>query len=268
MRSLICILTLLSLATLCFPLPSKAFGQRSDDLHYYHKYEKNHSWAPNVKVPLRQHYSNERTLRQQLYRAEDQMAKLQRKHGFKTRDVKREVLAKENALVKLETTVSSDNTLRGERAGALKEEINHDEKFREKYHARFLKNKAKLVQASPDQQQAIQTLVNFDSSRDHHFRQAELHENQKLMTEKQDIVNENIKAVKQEADLHNQIHKLKSHLSNGSAGIQFRMTALAAKIAVLQEKIEADTTLDKARRATEGREQENAGKGVAEVKQE
>jgi hypothetical protein len=268
MRSFICILTLLSLATLCYTLPSKAFSQRSDDLHYYHKYERNHSWAPNVKVPLRQHYSNERSLRQQLYKAEDQMAKLQRSHGFKTRDVKRAELAKENALVKLETTVSADNTLRGERAAALKEEINHDERFREKYHARFLRNKAKLVHATPDQQQAIQTLVNFDRSRDEHFKKAELQENEKLQKEKQEIVNENIKAVKQEAQLKSQIHKLKSQENSGSAGIQFRMTALAAKIAVLEEKIAADTSLDGVRRATEEKETKNAGKGVAEVKKE
>jgi hypothetical protein len=225
MRSSILILSLLSLAALCYTLPSKTFGQHSDDLHFYHKYERNHSWAPNVKVPLEKHYSNERTLRQQLYRAEDQMAKLKRAHGFHTRDVKREELAKENALVKLETTVSADNTLRGERAAARKEQINHDEKFREKYHARFLKNKDKMVHASPDQQEAIQTLTNFDRSRDEHFRKAELAENEKLQKEKQEIVNENIKAVKQEADLKSQIHKAKSEESRGAAGIAFRMTA-------------------------------------------
>jgi len=251
MRAVFAILAILSLSTCCLAIQNKSLAKRSDDLHYYHKYEANHSWTPNVHVPLQQHYSNERNLRKELYKTEDQMQKLKHDHEFHKSDVKRAELAKKNELVKLETTTAADSELREERAAAIKEEINHDEKFREKYHARFLKNKDKLVHAMPDQEAALGTLTDFDKSRDEHFQKHEMSQNEKLQKEEKAIVEENMKAETEKTHLKSEIHKLHTEEGLGEAGYAFKMTALGGKVAELQAEVSADAHLDVTRRQKE-----------------
>ena len=106
--------------------------------------------------------------------------------GFKVRDLSRSVLALENDLNTLKTQNSAIHKLHLQWEASLKEQINHYEKFREKYAARQLKNKGKLSGALPDQESEYQTLVDFDKERKGHFKTAEDKENQKLNNNKID----------------------------------------------------------------------------------
>lgn len=235
------------MASFCLSIHNVSLAKSSDDLRYYKKYEKEHSWRPNIHVPLQQHYSNEKNLRKELYKTEDQMQKLKHTHDFHKSDVKRAELAKRNELVKLESTTAADNELKGQQIAALKEEINHDEKFREKYHARFLKNNAEEAHAMPDQRGALQTLTAFDKERDQHFQKAEMTENNKLQKLEQETVQENIHAETEKVKLQQSIHKLHTEEGLGEAGYAFKMTALGGKVAELEARISADTSLDHTR---------------------
>merc|ERR1719335_484049 len=99
-------------------------------LHYYHKFEKKHSWTPNAKIPLNTHYANERKIREHLYALQNKVHHMKRAEGFKVRDLKRAILAKENKLAKSEAVVKADQRLHNQREEAIKEQINHYEKFR------------------------------------------------------------------------------------------------------------------------------------------
>ena len=75
----------------------------SNDLYYYYKFEKGQNFAPNPKIPLEQHYKNERNLRKKFYHLKDDMQHMKMEEGFKVRDLSRSVLALENDLNTLKT---------------------------------------------------------------------------------------------------------------------------------------------------------------------
>ena len=251
MKAFTSLLLLLSLVSLTLAVKKLTISHHSDDLHYYNKFEGKHSWTPNVHVPLQKHYANEKAIRQHLYKLEDQISNTKRAHGFETRDSNRAILAKEHEKNQVESNEKADVRLNDQREFAEKSEINHAEKFREKYSARFLKNKGKLTTALPDQRASYETLTKFDKDRVEHFTKVEMEINERLQKLKQVAVDENNKAQNEITTIEEEIKKMKNHASSADSKYAYRMTKLAASAAVLQSEVTGEHSLDVSRHHTQ-----------------
>lgn len=126
-------------------------SQAQNDLKYYHRYESNHAAVtPNPKIPLNQHYSNERDLRKKAYALQDKIHQVAHDAEFKVRDMNRAKLALQNRQTTLKAERKADQNMADQREEAIKYEINHDEKFREMYQDRLQKNRHHAEHALPN----------------------------------------------------------------------------------------------------------------------
>jgi len=260
MKSLIflALILLLTNFTICIAKTKSLSQAKKGDLYYYHKFEHKHGWAPNAHVPLKKHYSNEKELREALYKVQNSIDQLKRKFGFADRDLKREILANENELASTVASDHANNKLHGQREVALKEQINHYEKFREKYQHRFMKNKEKLEHALPDQVPEYTSLENFDKDRVNHFKQAEDGEQAKLQRVKETDMNARNLAKNKESMLEGKVGQEKASKKTLVDNYHFKIAALVAEQMQLQEMVNAEAHLDTVRRANEAREQKRA----------
>jgi len=231
---------------------------KSGDLKYYHRFEKRHTWIPNSHIPLQKHYHNEKELREAEYRLEDKINHLKRGFGFQERTKSRNILADENTLAANESKEKADNRLHGQREMAIKEQINHEEKFRTKYKHRAEKNKKKLEHALPDEVPEYTTLENFDEERVKHFTGALKLEQDKLNHQKQADMSADNELRNANADLEGRIDKEKGDLKTARDNYNFKVAGLEAEHAQLQEMVHAEEHLDDKRRHNEHIEEEEA----------
>merc|ERR1719240_1504896 len=120
----------------------KSANKNSGDLKYYHRYEERHGVPEQnqADIPLDDHYREERQLRKNLFNTEEKIKKLEEHVGFALRDLERQKLAFENDEDKVNSEITATNRMEDQRIQALKEDLNHEEKFRELYEARLKKN--------------------------------------------------------------------------------------------------------------------------------
>ena len=76
-------------------------GSNSDSnghgsLYYYHKYELNHGQDINPKIPLVQHYRNERHLREKADQLKDRIVQDNHNAGFKEREIEHHIVLLKN----------------------------------------------------------------------------------------------------------------------------------------------------------------------------
>jgi hypothetical protein len=146
---------------------------------------------------LQEHYSNERNLRKQTYKITDQIKTVERQAGFHERAVKHQLLALKNQANKLENNAAADLKVASQKEQAIKEDINHSEKFREIYTQRGKENSEKLASALPDQVSSRTELVKFDHERTAHWIQKETRQQADL----QGTVSEDIKKTAKNSDM-------------------------------------------------------------------
>ena len=253
---LACVLTFAIISlTQCVAVQS---GSGHGDLYYYHKFEKNHSWEPNAKLPLMKHYSNEKKIREALYKLQGEVTKLEREQGFKIRDMKRAILADKNKLATTEAVDKADTRLHNQREEAIKEQINHQEKFKEKYQKRFLKNHEKLSKAQPDEEPEYLALENFDQYRVKHFRKAEAVQQLKLNKNEQKDMNDKSHAMNVESRLQGLIGKETSNLKTSKAMFRYKLEGLKLKEVQLEEMVKAEEKLDESRQVNQKKEAADA----------
>jgi len=134
------LLVICLLAVVNYTTQIKSLSQvDTPNLKYYHRYEKNHGQKINPNVPLHQHYRNERHLREQANGVKDEIEKTLQQAGFNVRELKHKI-------IRIKNNVNKDRAIRNgvlrmsqQRENSVKEEINHEEKFKELYEQRLRK---------------------------------------------------------------------------------------------------------------------------------
>ena len=242
MRILSVILLLTIAAT---ALSVKKHHKKEGALYFYHKYEKNHSEALNPKIPLQKHYSNERNNRKEANKLEDEILTIKRDAGFKERTLKREKLALENKRNVVHSIYRGEERMDRQHERAIKEEINHQEKFREKYEHRLDKNRKKLVRALPDQVEAYKKLVDFDERRVKHFTEAEHKEQHELHKTVEHDLRNKAKISEQLSELDGKIAALKAKIQGEHANVELKTSMLHRKKHHIDNIITRDDTLDR-----------------------
>jgi hypothetical protein len=220
-------------------------------LHYFEKFEKDHSKPINKKIPLDQHYSNERKLRKESFKLKEQAKTIRRNAGFKERDLKHKILELKNQADVLATNVHADDKIAKQRERSIKEDINHAEKFKELYEQRGEVNKERLSKALPDQAASLKKLSDFDQERKEHWAHVEDREQKNLQNTVQKDIKANVVNMTKEANVQAQIMSLKTNLSNVSNGAEFAAANLDAKRHHLENEIKKDDILDQQRRENE-----------------
>jgi len=240
---LVSVFAIVSLAQSVKPVQNKHVGS----LHYYNKFEKKHGWAPNANIPLGKHFSNEKRIREHLYKLEAKVQHMKRGEGFKVRDIKRAILANENLLAKTEAIAKADNRLHNQKEQAIKEGINHNEKFKEKYQKRFLKNHNKLAHALPDQEPEFLALENFDQKRENALGNLEAQEQQRLNRQRKEDMEANIKSSGEVSHLKGEIGQEEASLKSLKDDFKYKIEDMEGQIAQLQEMVNAEANLDEKR---------------------
>jgi hypothetical protein len=221
------------------------------NLYFYHKYEQNHTEALNTHVPLHQHYSNEKHNREALDHINDEITDSKRHTGFKVRTLKREVLGLKNEENKMKSTLKAEKRIADQRIRGVKEEINHQEKFRELYDGREETNRAHAGTALPDQAPSYNELVKFDHSRAQSFENGEHSQQDQLVSTESKEMQANMEGQKQEAMIDAKIDALKAELSNVERSSEFKEKLLEHKAHHLENVIQEDEALDAHRRQNE-----------------
>jgi len=245
-RALLILVSVFAIVSLAQSL-KLAQNEHKGSLHYYHKFEKRHGWTPNAHIPLGRHYSNEKRIRQHLYKLESKVQALKRSEGFKVRDVKRAILANENKLAKDEAIAKADNRLHNQKEQAIKEGINHNEKFKEKYQKRFLKNHNKLAHALPDEEPEFLALENFDQAREQALGNLEAQEQQRLNKQKKEDMQDHIKRSSEVSHLKGEIGQENAALKSLKNDFKYKIEDMEGQIAQLQEMVNAEANLDEKR---------------------
>lgn len=220
-------------------------------LIYYHKYEMNHGKAINPKVPLQQHYANEKALRQKADHIEDEIKKNEHQLGFKVREMKHKILGLLNAENKAKAERRAINKVSDQREQSIKEEINHDEKFRELYADRLQTNMKRLKGALPDQRPAYQELVKFDQDRVKHWTETENKYQSKLQQTLGRDTEDRIRIEKLVAGLQAEILSLHAQIGDLKSRVSFKNARLQNELHNIEGTIQQDIALDKQRQFNE-----------------
>merc|ERR1712183_204957 len=115
------------------------------------------------KIPLPQHYANERKIRVHIFRLQNRIRKLKEQLTFSTKDLERAALKFQNKLISLRNRKVDLQIRVAQRETGAKFNIDHDEAWRAFYHSRLLVNKEKLHKALPDERVGLTKLVEFDT---------------------------------------------------------------------------------------------------------
>jgi len=252
------VILLLTIAATALSVKSQnGFGEKGS-LYFYHKYEKNHAETLNPNVPLQKHYSNERHNREALNKIDDEIIRIKRKAGFKERTLKRQELALENERNTHHSSFKGANRIASQHERAIKEEINHQEKFREKYEHRLKKNRNKLAHALPDQVEAYKKLVDFDEDRVKYFTEEEHRQQHELEETMGHDLATKAKSSAKLAVTDGKIAALKAKIDEVRSRVDLETSMLKSKKHHLENVIKEDIKLDKKRRENESIEAKRA----------
>jgi hypothetical protein len=256
MRSLFILSLLLSATVLTLTQHSTSHSHPDEgSLHYYNKFARDHSSPLNTHIPLQKHYSNERSLRNQVYKISDEIKGVERKAGFKERALKHQLLALKNQANKLENNSEADSKVAHQKERAIKEDINHSEKFRELYEERGKVNSGHLGEALEDEKESLGKLVKFDHDRESHWAKKETRQQGDLQgTVAGDLKEEAVEAGLI-ANVESKIEALKADLSGVQKEAAFAVLALENKKSHLGNEVTRDVKLDAFRRGNEEKEE-------------
>ena len=193
-----------------------------------------------------------------MYKLENKVNQLKRQEGFKVRDLKRAILANKNKLATNEAVAKADNRLHDQKEQAIKEGINHNEKFKEKYQKRFLKNHKKLAHALPDEEPEYMALENFDQARVEVLRSIEAEEQKKLNHQKEVDMEDHERSNQADSNLAGEIGQEKAALKSLKDSFQYKLSDMEGQIVQLQEMVNAEANLDQKRVHIEQEEAKNA----------
>ena len=250
-KTLLLILSVFAIVSFSQCLNQKNSQKGHGSLYYYHKFEKKHGWTPNANIPLGTHYNNEKMIRKHLYKLEARVQHMRRQEGFKERDLKRAILADQNKLATNEAVAKADNRLHNQKEEAIKEGINHNEKFKEKYQKRFLKNHDKLAHANPDQEAEFLELENFDQSRVDALKADLANEQQRLNKQKRLDMESKGSEEQKNSHLEGQIGQEQAALKSLRDSYTFKLVDMEGQIEQLKEMVDAEANLDAERVNTE-----------------
>ena len=256
MRSTFVLALLLCATALTLNLtPLHHSSSSSGSLYYYNKFARDHTSPLNTKIPLQKHYSNERSLRTQAYKTTDQIKSVERKAGFKSRAIKHQLLALKNQANKLENNSHADSKVAHQKERAIKEDINHSEKFRELYEERGKVNSGHLASALPDEKASLAKLVKFDHDREAHWTKKETKQQAELQGTVAADLKEEAANGSMIANVSAKIGALKADLSGVQKGAAFAVLALENKKHHLGNLVKRDVKLDAFRRGNEAKEE-------------
>jgi hypothetical protein len=226
-------------------------------LYYYHKFLKEHNQVSN-KVPLQQHYANERRFRIERDNLLNKVDALSRKKGFQVRDTEHAVLKIENQIASAKTSLSEVNKIATQRETAVKFEINHDEMWKKYYQKRLSLNQGKLSRALPDDASALKKLIANDEQRVAYYLKSANDQWESLKNLK---AKHNSEVVK----LQNTIDRLENEeTTTGLRGAQAtrhlvnQIRKVKELIKPISETLDSDDKLDIVRKAHEKIEMEKA----------
>lgn len=242
---------------------SDSHSASHSDLYYYHKWEQGQMNQPKKNVPLREHYRRERIIRRKTYMLDDQIASLKRKGEMRVRDLKHEKLRYSNRLNQEKSIRKAETKLHEQREAAIKEEINHDEKFREKYEERLVNNKARIESALPDQRSEFEKLVEFDDKRIKHFESQLDDEQKKLRDTETDDDKEQVHLIRTIGKLETVIAQLDSKIAAIQTQVKLRTSMMDSKAGHMHKMLESSGDVDKAKVETEHLENKIANKMTA-----
>jgi len=263
MQTLYTLTIILLISSFSLTLNQKANLSQSTNgsLKYYHRYELNHgSVTPNPNIPLQQHYSNERGVRKEAYRLQDEIHKTARKASFKVRNMSRNELALKNKRDLLESRRSATDKVADQREQSIKEEINHDEKFKEIYARRLQENRSKAEHDLPDQRAADENLISFDQQRIKHFKKAEEDQQNELVKTRESDNTERANIDAAIASLEGRINQLQVMIKNVETQSEFKIAQLEHKEEGLQRQVNQDSNLDNQRANNETTEAADASR--------
>ena len=217
------------------------------DLTYYHKYEQNHGQKINPNVPLTKHYSNERKLRDQSDKLKDELQKTIQESGFAERNDEHQVVALKNQENRLKSQRTANFRIAHQREQSIKEEINHDEKFKELYQQRLAKNEKRVASALPDQRVALAKLIAFDKERIAVWKNTENKYQGVLENTLGKDLQSGISIEKKVASLQGKIGEIRAKISTLQNRETFKVARISEKLNNIEKVIAQDIALDKKR---------------------
>lgn len=222
----------------------------------------------NTKIPLHQHYDNEKNNREELDHIKDQVTDITRQTGFKIRTLKRDIVGLENEENQVKSTLDAAKLIDHQRLNSIKEEINHQEKFKELYDDREETNRQKAGTALPDQAPSYNELTSFDHSRVKNFTKGEHSQQDQLVSTESKEMQANMKGQQEEGELEAKIGALKAELSNVKRSAKFKTQLLEHKAHHINNEIQEDESLDSTRRHNEELEAHTSVTAQAPEKEE
>lgn len=159
------------------------------------------------------------------------------------------------------------NRVSHQRERSIKEEINHDEKFREMYAKRLRKNTKRLEHALPDQRPSYQELVSFDQDRVKHWVDEENAYQQKLQHTIGDDDEQKVRAEKRVATLAAKVIQLHAQIDGEKSRAGFKNARLENEQENIRGTIRNDVKLDDKRRHNEEIEARRAEESQVEQDQ-
>lgn len=223
------------------------------NLKYYNKYQMNHgeAIAPNPKVTLKNVHEDERQSRQQAYTIQDDIKNLSNQAENRVKKLDHKKAKLEKKVVYQEGKEHTLDTIADQKEESIKEQINHDEKFKELYLKRGRENKGRYELDSPDLKPADAKLANFDQERVKNFRKAELKQNKQLNKSKKHDLEKKAKLMKMIAHLEARIGAIDTDIKNLEIKTEFRVAVLEHKEQFVDRHIEADQEILLKRKDTE-----------------
>jgi hypothetical protein len=226
-------------------------------LYYYHKFLKEHNQVSN-KVPLKQHYANERRFRIERDNLLNKVDALSRKKGFQIRDTEHAVLKIENQIASAKTSLTEVNKIATQRETAVKFEINHDEMWKKYYQKRLSVNQGKLGKALPDDASALKKLIANDEQRVTYYTKSANDQWESLKNLKAKHNSEVVKLQNTIDRLENEETTTSLRGAQATRHLVNQIRKVKELIKPISETLESDDKLDMVRKAHEESEMEKA----------
>jgi hypothetical protein len=226
-------------------------------LYYYHKFLKEHNQVSN-KVPLPQHYANERRFRIERDNLLNKVDALSRKKGFQIRDTEHAVLKIENQITSAKISLTEVNKIATQRETAVKFEINHDEMWKKYYQKRLSVNQGKLGKALPDDASALKKLIANDEQRVTYYTKSANDQWESLKNLKAKHNSEVVKLQNTIDRLENEETTTSLRGAQATRHLVNQIRKVKELIKPISETLESDDKLDMVRKAHEESEMEKA----------
>jgi hypothetical protein len=226
-------------------------------LYYYHKFLKEHNQVSN-KVPLQQHYANERRFRIERDNLLNKVDALSRKKGFQIRDTQHAVLKIENQIASAKTSLTEVNKIATQRETAVKFEINHDEMWKKYYQKRLSHNQGKLGTALPDDASALKKLIANDEQRVAYYSKSANDQWESLKNLKAKHNSEVVKLQNTVDRLENEETTTSLRGAQATRHLDNQIRKVKELIKPISETLDSDDKLDMVRKAHEESEMQKA----------